>query len=687
MELRRLRARAVTFGVAMASLVGTSVPSLGADPTPTAPPAAVGSSAVRTADGLWRVTLPDGFTLTTHGPDPVPDHGHSMGPSDPERPPACASDYYQHVLYGRLIGTPDRSAEVREQIRRAIRRMNAVLNEEALESGGITADYKVLCDQNGEIRVDSFEAPGNDFSLITYGARLAGFDATNADYSIFFDGTYPGVCGVGSFFRDSRPGVENSNNRGGGYAVNYAGCWDNRTPMHENGHNQGAVQAGAPFSTGSGAHCWDLLDVMCYSPDGGDKHQEGTETLCPEKMHWDCGHNDYFDADPEPGEYLADHWNIGSRVNRFIEFGQRPPDASFISTCEGPTCSFVDTSVDRDGTIVARTWDLGDGTTVSSPAVTHTYAEPGRFIVRLSVTDDGGASDVAERTLVPAFAPHITSPAQGAAVATSPVLVSGGGSPDAMVTLRSDGVPMAEVRADPQGAWRSWLDLAQGTYTLDAVASTPDGTSAASDSVVFTVTADSIAPAAPVVATPEDGARVPRSIAVSGTAEPHSTVSVVEGATALGSVPIGAAGTFALDVAPAGDGSVTLAITATDRSGNTSAPTTVSVVVDGSAPELTIDIADGAILAPPDELAITGTALDDTGVARVVADFYDIRGERVAPSDVQMGTPAADGRVAWRAYPMAPLPPGRYEVRARAVDVFGNASPVLSRTFVSVHPL
>jgi alpha-tubulin suppressor-like RCC1 family protein len=41
-------------------------------------------------------------------------------------------------------------------------------------------------------------------------------------------------------------------------------------------------------------------------------------------MHYDCGHDDYFDAAPEPGEYLASHWNVGSTLNRFIAFGTKP---------------------------------------------------------------------------------------------------------------------------------------------------------------------------------------------------------------------------------------------------------------------------------------------------------------------------------------------------------------------------
>jgi hypothetical protein len=86
----------------------------------------------RLPNGLYRVTLEDGYVMTTHGPDPksaFDGHGIDLGPGDPEREPVCANDYYQHVLYGRPAHiTQSRLPSVIEEIRAHFRRMNAVLN-------------------------------------------------------------------------------------------------------------------------------------------------------------------------------------------------------------------------------------------------------------------------------------------------------------------------------------------------------------------------------------------------------------------------------------------------------------------------------------------------------------------------------------------------------------------------------
>jgi hypothetical protein len=272
------------------------------------------------SNGLYRVTLRDGYTFTTHGPDPTPPElGPNIAQIGPHRDPVCADDeHYQHVLYGHpAIIEPSRFEEVKDDIRDQIRSMNALLNEAALESGDTTADYKVLCDETGEIQVDEFTNSTllPYFSFVVDAARGAGFNDPQVDYTIFYDGEMPGICGQGTFAADDRPTPNNRNNSGG-YGVTYVNCWFSRTPMHENGHNQGAVQDEAPDEDDTN-HCNDQIDVMCYPV---------STTICPDVMRYDCDYDSYFDAQPESGEWLDDHWNIGSRHNYYIAFGDMPSE-------------------------------------------------------------------------------------------------------------------------------------------------------------------------------------------------------------------------------------------------------------------------------------------------------------------------------------------------------------------------
>ena len=276
------------------------------------------------SSGHLRVKLRDGDTVLTHGfdePNAVAARTGGTALLAPERPPVCASDYYQHVLYAYPADATNRFSKARRTIASAMKRMNGVLNRDALLSGGKTADYKVKCDAAGAMKVDFFQTSqtgaATTFSGVVSDAKAAGFAAPNADYTIFLDvSSY--ACGIGSFSTDQRLSADNLNNTRTGYAMTYRGCWTDLTPMHENGHNQGAVQYDAPSSTGTGAHCNDGQDVMCYS-DGGDKDL-GMSLLCSDATRFDCLNDTYFDVAPEPGEYLETHWNLGSPLNRFIAF-------------------------------------------------------------------------------------------------------------------------------------------------------------------------------------------------------------------------------------------------------------------------------------------------------------------------------------------------------------------------------
>lgn len=421
---------------------------------------ALGGNAEPVGDTLYEVDVAGGPDLLTHGPDlqldAAQERSTGFSAGDPERPPVCATDTYQQILYGHLATAPDRLASVKDSIRSQMMRTNALLNQESLDSGGPTADYKMLCDSSGQIDVQGFTATGATFSEVVAGARTAGFDDPNVDYTVFFDDPTSSACGVGSYYNDERLIAGNRSNNGGGFGVAYSDCWFGSTPMHENGHNQGAVQRGAPYSTGTGGHCWDEEDVMCYAPDGGDLHQEGTIDRCTDRIHFDCGFDTYFDSAPEPGEYLATHWNIGSSLNRFLAFdsgnvtvANTTPGAGFEFSCTVTSCQFSDTSSDSDGTIIERQWDFGDGSSASDGAPSHTFAEDGSYPVTLLITDDDGSQ------------------------ATTTREVTVGGAPSTLQTLRAGARRTA--KSGVSGSWDFYsVNVKRGTRTLQTKLAGPD---------------------------------------------------------------------------------------------------------------------------------------------------------------------------------------------------------------------
>jgi serine protease len=70
-----------------------------------------------------------------------------------------------------------------------------------------------------------------------------------------------------------------------------------------------------------------------------------------------------------------------------------PPTADFTFTTSDLTATFTDQSTDSDGTVVAWSWNFGDGATSTAQNPSHTYTADGTYSVSLTVTDDGGATD------------------------------------------------------------------------------------------------------------------------------------------------------------------------------------------------------------------------------------------------------------------------------------------------------
>jgi PKD repeat protein len=100
----------------------------------------------------------------------------------------------------------------------------------------------------------------------------------------------------------------------------------------------------------------------------------------------------------------------------------RPPTAVMTatpSTGVAPLSVTFDgsTSTDPDGSVASWSWSFGDGALGTGPATTHLYMTAGTFAVSLTVTDNGGASAIATRSVVVTAAPAPAAPKSLMAVA------------------------------------------------------------------------------------------------------------------------------------------------------------------------------------------------------------------------------------------------------------------------------
>jgi hypothetical protein len=127
--------------------------------------------------------------------------------------------------------------------------------------------------------------------------------------------------------------------------------------VHELFHGFGAVQASAPHY-GGGGHCSERQDLMC------DPAFEGPE-LCDfgdyPTISWqgaqgglDCGRDDYFNPAPEPGSYLATHWNTYNSPFLCLAGTCAPDNVAPETKIKGPKRTFDRTprfrlSADDDG--------------------------------------------------------------------------------------------------------------------------------------------------------------------------------------------------------------------------------------------------------------------------------------------------------------------------------------------------
>jgi hypothetical protein len=374
------------------AIVATLIASLSATPVPASESAAAsrGVPADRPARGqvykglrynpsgpcgeLLQVARHNGGSaLCTHGPDPGPagvdvrtrqpvlsTGSRRAASAGPTAPIPCIDDGTSgprvHAIYAVASDVTDRFNDVVDDIRRWAEAVEGVVEQSAAETGGergvrwLTQSTATGC----ELVVDHVVMPpeGDDsFATTIAELQAQGYIRPDRKYLSWVDADV--LCGIGLTGLDDQPGLENLNN---GFAPQYSridrGCWGaldqftsgpsfRSVEAHELMHNFGAVQESAPHATsvapstpGSGGHCFDESDTMCYDDDN-DTSTFPLQQICAasHEPFLDCNHDDYFHTAPPVGNYLDTHWNSADAI--FFTGSPFPPTQDLTVTRSG----------------------------------------------------------------------------------------------------------------------------------------------------------------------------------------------------------------------------------------------------------------------------------------------------------------------------------------------------------------
>lgn len=187
-------------------------------------------------------------------------------------------------------------------------------------------------------------------------------------------------------------------------------------------------------------------------------------------------------GDPD-SDYLAgtldevavyDHALSGTAVSRHYAAGtsgtppsNTAPTASFTASTSGLTVQVDGSgSSDPDGSVVAWSWDFGDGTAGTGRTASHSYGTSGTYTVRLTVTDDRGGTGTTTRQVAVAGTVNGAPTASfTAAVSGLGVAVDGSGSSDPDGSIASYAWSFGDG-STATGRTASHTYGAAGTYTV-----------------------------------------------------------------------------------------------------------------------------------------------------------------------------------------------------------------------------
>ncbi|QGY30450.1 Ig-like domain-containing protein [Pantoea cypripedii] len=280
--------------------------------------------------------------------------------------------------------------------------------------------------------------------------------------------------------------------------------------------------------------------------------------------------------------------------------------------------------------------------------------------------------------------PNVTIPSGGSTNDNTPTL-SGTAEAGAVVTISDGSTVLGSVTAGAGGAWSfTTAALANGSHPLSVTVK--DAAGNVSPATSATVIVDTVAPTASTLVVtndvtstvvPNGGSTNDNTPTLSGTAEVGSRVTISDGTTVLGSVTVGAGGTWSFIPTALLDGTHPLSVTVTDAAGNVSGTTSATVIIDTVAPVAVTLAASNNNGSTPVAIANNGTTNDSTPGLSGTAEA----GSKITISDgtTVLGTVTAGSNGAW-SFTTSTLADGTHTLNVTATDAAGNVSPNASVT-------
>ncbi|MEA5117249.1 MAG: PKD domain-containing protein, partial [Propionicimonas sp.] len=256
--------------------------------------------------------------------------------------------------------------------------------------------------------------------------------------------------------------------------------------------------ADAPNQLPTAAFTSQVSDLAVQFDGGGSSDPDGTIA----SYAWDFGDTGTGTGQTashtyqQPGTYqvtltVTDNRGGTATVTHSVQAlaANQTPSAAFTSTVDRAKASFdASGSADPDGTIASYDWDFGDGEVGTGVSPNHTYAAPGTYTVKLTVTDNRGGTDTVSHALTVAANAKPTASFTSTAVELT-ASFDGSASSDPDGTVASYAWEFGDTQTGT-GVSPTHSYASSGTYTVTLTVTDDNG---ATDSVAkqITVTAPS----------------------------------------------------------------------------------------------------------------------------------------------------------------------------------------------------